>query len=182
MSGGTQATSDLRAESLCLVIAGNGSSSVTPERIGGHCRPVLEPYQDLLRSLVEAKSGITLSGIQAELRTRGIEVQALSTIHLTLKRMDLTRKTRRSGRPRRTGRSSPGASTLSGVAALHGCKPLCLPGRDRNNHQHDPRYGRAPRGQQVVDATPYGHWLTTTFGAGLRERGIIAPLVVDGPM
>jgi transposase len=27
-----------------------------------------------------------------------------------------------------------------------------------------------------------GHWLTTTFVAGLRESGIIAPLVVDGPM
>jgi putative transposase len=39
------------------------TGSVTPERIGGHRRPVLEPYQDLLRSLVEAKSGITLSEI-----------------------------------------------------------------------------------------------------------------------
>jgi transposase len=44
------------------------------------------------------------------------------------------------------------------------------------------RYGRAPRGQRVVDAVPHGHWLTTTFVAGLRESGVIAPLVVDGPM
>jgi transposase len=44
------------------------------------------------------------------------------------------------------------------------------------------RYGRAPRGQRVVDAVPHGHWLTTTFVAGLRENGIVAPLVVDGPM
>ncbi len=44
------------------------------------------------------------------------------------------------------------------------------------------RYGWSPRGQRVVDARPYGHWLTTTFVAGLRESGIIAPLVVDGPM
>jgi putative transposase len=80
------------------------TGSVTPERIGGHRRPVLEPYQDLLRSLVEAKSGITLSEIQGELRARGIEVQALSTIHLTLRRLDLTHKKRRSGRPSRTGR------------------------------------------------------------------------------
>ncbi len=43
-------------------------------------------------------------------------------------------------------------------------------------------YGRAPRGQRVVDAVPHGHWLTTTFLAGLRENGIVAPLVVDGPM
>ena len=33
------------------------TGSVRPERIGGHRRPVLEPHQDLLRSLVDAKSG-----------------------------------------------------------------------------------------------------------------------------
>jgi putative transposase len=81
------------------------TGSVTPERIGGHRRPVLEPHQDLLRSLVESKSGITLAEIQAELQTRGIVVQALSTIHLMLKRMGLTHKKRRSGQPNRTGRT-----------------------------------------------------------------------------
>jgi putative transposase len=68
------------------------TGSAMPARIGGHRRAVLEPHQDLLRSLVESKSGITLSEIQAELRSRGIVVQALSTIHLMLKRMDLTHK------------------------------------------------------------------------------------------
>ena len=80
------------------------TGSVMPDRIGGHRRPVLEPHQDLLRSLVEAKSGITLSEIQGELRARGIEVQALSTIHLMLRRMDLTRKKRHSEQPSRIGR------------------------------------------------------------------------------
>ena len=81
------------------------TGSVTPERIGGHRRPVLEPHQDLLQSLVKDKSGIMLSEIQAELRTRGFDVQALSTIHLMLKRMGLTHKKRRSGQPNRTGRT-----------------------------------------------------------------------------
>ncbi|MBL0407664.1 hypothetical protein JKG68_27510 [Microvirga aerilata] len=54
---------------------------------------------------MDAKSGITLAEIQAELRARGIVVQALSTIHLMLKRMGLTREKRRSGRPSRTGRT-----------------------------------------------------------------------------
>ena len=47
---------------------------------------------------MDAKSGITLSEIQAELRTRGIEVQSLSTIHLMLKRMDLTHKKTRTAK------------------------------------------------------------------------------------
>lgn len=44
------------------------------------------------------------------------------------------------------------------------------------------RYGRAPKGVRLVDAVPFGHWKTTTFVAGLRQSGIVAPLVLDGPM
>jgi transposase len=44
------------------------------------------------------------------------------------------------------------------------------------------RYGWAPRSERLVDATPHGHWHTTTFVAGLRDTGIIAPLVLDGPI
>jgi hypothetical protein len=29
---------------------------------------------------------------------------------------------------------------------------------------------------------PHGHWRTTTFVAGLRQTGIVAPLVLDGPI
>ena len=44
------------------------------------------------------------------------------------------------------------------------------------------RYGWSPKGERLVDAAPHGHWRTTTFVAGLRGTGIIAPLVLDGPM
>ena len=44
------------------------------------------------------------------------------------------------------------------------------------------RYGRVAKGERLVDAAPAGHWKTTTFVAGLRASGIIAPLVLDGPM
>ncbi len=44
------------------------------------------------------------------------------------------------------------------------------------------RYGWSARGQRLVDAAPHGHWKTTTFLAGLRSTGIVAPLVLDGPM
>lgn len=44
------------------------------------------------------------------------------------------------------------------------------------------RYGWSPKGERLVDAAPHGHWKTTTFLAGLRASGIIAPLVLDGPM
>ncbi|HEX6114309.1 MAG TPA: transposase, partial [Geminicoccaceae bacterium] len=36
--------------------------------------------------------------------------------------------------------------------------------------------------ERLVAAVPHGHWRTTTFVAGLRQSGIIAPLVLNGPM
>jgi transposase len=42
--------------------------------------------------------------------------------------------------------------------------------------------GRAPCGQRLIEQVPYGRWKTTTFVAGLTTRGIIAPLVIDGPI
>ena len=42
--------------------------------------------------------------------------------------------------------------------------------------------GWSPRGERLVDAAPHGHWRTSTFLAGVRTSGIIAPFVLDGPM
>lgn len=43
-------------------------------------------------------------------------------------------------------------------------------------------YARAKRGVRSVDFTPHGHWSTTTLVAALTVEGVIAPLVLDGPM
>uniref|UniRef100_A0A939M0K6 Transposase n=1 Tax=Bradyrhizobium barranii subsp. barranii TaxID=2823807 RepID=A0A939M0K6_9BRAD len=42
--------------------------------------------------------------------------------------------------------------------------------------------GRAPRGQRLRASIPHGHWKTTTFVAGLRLSGMVAPMVLDGPI
>jgi transposase len=42
--------------------------------------------------------------------------------------------------------------------------------------------GRAPQGERLRAAVPHGHWKTTTFVAGLRQGGIMAPVVLDGPI
>jgi transposase len=34
----------------------------------------------------------------------------------------------------------------------------------------------------VRAAIPHGHWQTTTFVAGLRTSGMVAPMVLDGPI
>lgn len=42
--------------------------------------------------------------------------------------------------------------------------------------------GWSLRGARLMAKAPGGHWATTTFTAGLRQDGIVAPLVLDGPI
>jgi transposase len=43
-------------------------------------------------------------------------------------------------------------------------------------------HGRARRGERLRAAIPHAHWKTTTFIAGLRSTGMVAPMVLDGPI
>ena len=45
-----------------------------------------------------------------------------------------------------------------------------------------PTRGRSPRGRRCRGQAPYGHWHTTTFVCALRQAGLIAPCVLDGPI
>jgi transposase len=42
--------------------------------------------------------------------------------------------------------------------------------------------GRAPLGMRLRAAIPHAHWKTTTFVAGLRTTGMVAPMALDGPI
>jgi hypothetical protein len=44
------------------------------------------------------------------------------------------------------------------------------------------RYGRCRRGERLRSGVPHGHWKTTTLVAGLRRTGMVAPMVLDGPI
>lgn len=43
-------------------------------------------------------------------------------------------------------------------------------------------HGRSLRGTRLIAKVPHGHWKTTTFVAGLRAEGWVAPTVIDGPI
>jgi transposase len=42
--------------------------------------------------------------------------------------------------------------------------------------------GRAAKGERLRAGVPHNHWKTTTFVAGLRLGGMVAPMVLDGPI
>ena len=43
-------------------------------------------------------------------------------------------------------------------------------------------HGRARKGERLRAAVPHAHWKTTTLVAGLRSTGMMAPMVLDGPI
>jgi transposase len=44
------------------------------------------------------------------------------------------------------------------------------------------KYGRAAKGQRLRVGIPHGHWKVTTLVSGLSLQGILAPMVLDGPI
>ena len=42
--------------------------------------------------------------------------------------------------------------------------------------------GRAPSGERLRALIPHGHWKTTTFVAGFRLSGMVASMMLDGPI
>ena len=43
-------------------------------------------------------------------------------------------------------------------------------------------HGRCPKGKRLRMGFPHGHRKTTTLVAGLRTTGMVAPMVLDGPI
>lgn len=43
------------------------------------------------------------------------------------------------------------------------------------------RYGRAPRGERVREATPTGHWHTLTLLGAMTSEGMLASMTVESP-
>lgn len=50
------------------------TGSVAPGKMGGHCKPVLEPHRDFIVERIEQTSHLTLHKLKDELASRGVEV------------------------------------------------------------------------------------------------------------
>ena len=70
------------------------TGSIEPGQIGGHRRPILEPHEATVRSMVDATPDITLAEIKAELAARLGLIIGLTAIHTFLHRIGLRRKKR----------------------------------------------------------------------------------------
>jgi len=50
------------------------TGSVTPGKMGGHCRPVLEPHRAFIVERLDQTPHLTLHGLKDELAARGVRV------------------------------------------------------------------------------------------------------------
>ena len=150
--------------------------------MGGRRSHRLAEHAELVRRLVAAEPDLTLEELRRRLADEGIVI-GRSSIDRYLTALGLTRKKRRS---HAAEQARPDVARAR--AAWRPDQPGMSPGRlvfvdetwAKTNMAR--RYGRAPRGQRLVAAVPHGHWKTSTFLAGLRQDGITAPCVLDGPI
>lgn len=45
-----------------------------------------------------------------------------------------------------------------------------------------PTHGWGNKGKLLIGKAPHGHWMTSTFVAGLQHDGILAPMLINTPM
>ncbi|WP_408906299.1 IS630 family transposase [Muricoccus nepalensis] len=158
------------------------TGSTAPAKIGGYRKPLLAGQEEFLRELTASRKGITLAEIRAALIERGVAPVSLMTIWTMLKRLDQSHK--KSLRAAEQDRPDVAAHRHHWRVWQRYMDPERFVFLDETGAATNMirRYGWGPRGERLVDTTPHGHWRTTTFIAGLRSTGLVAPLVLDGPM
>jgi len=159
------------------------AGSVAPGPLGGDRRAArIEAHGSLIRGLLARKSDITLKEISGELAKAGVQA-GLVTIWRFFQRHRLTRK-------KKTAHAAEQdrPDILTRRWAWFESQPDLDPDRlvfvDETwaSTNMARTHGRAPRGERLRAPIPHGHWMTTTFVAGLRNTGMVAPMVLDGPI
>ena len=94
-----------------LVQRWRDGGSVAPGQMGGQKTYALAPHADLVSGLVSARPDLTIDELRAELAERGIAI-CRSSVGRFLVALGLTRKKRRSMRPRRGARLGANGSRI----------------------------------------------------------------------
>ncbi|MDJ0391060.1 IS630 family transposase [Roseomonas sp. E05] len=159
------------------------AGSVAPGPLGGDRRSArLEAHAALILSLVDRKSDISLVEIRAGLAEMGVAV-GIASLWRFFDRHRITRK-KKSAHAAEQDRPDILRRRWAWFEDQPDLDPDRLVFIDETwaTTNMARTHGRAPRGERLRAAIPHGHWKTTTFVAGLRNTGMIAPMVLDGPI
>jgi transposase len=154
----------------------------SPKPMGGDQRShAIEAHGALILSLYEARPDITLQELRAVLEERGVMI-GYGGLWRFFKRCGITvKKTAHAAEQQRPDVLRWREAWFDSQLDLDPARLVFIDETWASTNMARTR-GRAPRGQRLRAAIPQGHWKTTTFVAGLRQDGIIAPFVLDGPI
>lgn len=157
------------------------TGSVAPGKMGGHRRPVLEPYRAFIVERIERTPHLTLHRLKDELAAHGMKVSH-NTVWQFLRREGLSFKKTLFALER--GREEVARRRRRWGAWQGRLDPDCLVFIDETwiKTNMAPLRGWGPRGQRLRGFAPHGRWRTLTFLAALRRDGLTAPCVFDGPI
>lgn len=155
--------------------------SFVPKPPGGDRRSGrIEAQAEFILSLVAEKSDITLFELKAKLADKGVAV-GIGTLWRFFERHRFHAQ-KKSAHASEQERPDIVERRQQWLDRLPGLDPARLVYIDETwaSTNMTRRRGRAPKGKRLVAGIPHNHWKTTTFIAGLRLTGMVAPMVLDG--
>nr|WP_255720351.1 IS630 family transposase [Acuticoccus kalidii] len=158
------------------------TGSVRPARQGHPVRSRLDPHEGFILALVDRDKDITLAEIAAQLAAeKGVTVCPSTVWHFFAKRDITVSKTAHAAEQDRPDVARRRHAWLEGQLELDPDRLIFIDETGLSTKMARLR-GRAPRGERCRAPVPHGHWKTTTFTAGLRRDGLVAPWLLDGAM
>jgi transposase len=156
-----------------------GSSAAKP-RGGSTSR--LEQHTERILAVVKERPDATLKEIVAVLRKQGIR-SSQTALWRFLDRHNITRKKKslRAAEQKRKDVARARRKWIREQGLLDSTKLVFIDETSVNTNMVR-LYGRCPCGVRLVDHVPFGQWKTMTFISALRHDGMVAPMLIEGPM
>jgi transposase len=156
-----------------------GSAAAKPS--GGSTSP-LEQHAEQILAVVRKQPDATLKEIQAVLRKEGIHTSK-SALDRFLARHKITRKKKslRAAEQKRKDVARARRKWIREQGLLDPAKLVFIDETSVNTNMVR-LYGWGPSGVRLVDHVPLGQWETLTFVSALRHDGMVAPMLIGGPM
>ena len=148
---------------------------------GGGTSP-LEQHKERILAVVKERPDATLKEIKAELRKQHIRTSQ-TALWRFLGRQNITRKKKslRAAEQKRKDVARARRKWIREQGLLDPAKLVFIDETSVNTNMMR-LYGRCPCGVRLVDHVPFGKWETLTFVSALRHDGMVAPMLIEGPM
>jgi transposase len=156
-----------------------GSSAAKPR---GGSTSWLEQHTERILAVVKEQPDTTLKEIQAAVRKEGIRTSQ-TALWRFLDRHNITRKKKslRAAEQKRKDVARARRKWIREQGLLDSTKLVFIDETSVNTNMVR-LYGRCPCGERLVDHVPLGQWKTMTFVSALRHDGMVAPMLIEGPM